>query len=104
MTMASQTAHPWRTTARTILQLIIAVASGAPLIWQAATQQDPAAATGGAAVVLLVAGAITRVMALPFVNEFLRRFLPFLAPDDAAPVGAKGIRNMFTAKPLKLRE
>jgi hypothetical protein len=34
--------------------------------------------------VLAVCAAVTRVMAHPAVNEFLRRFLPWLAPDKEA--------------------
>lgn len=80
----TQARHPWRAVARTILQALVALASASPLIYTAITTQDPAAATGGAALALGVAGAITRVMALPAVEEFLRRFLPFLAAGSDA--------------------
>jgi len=77
--VTTQSQHPWKAVTRTILQAIVALAAAAPLVYTAITQADPAAAAGGAAVALGVAGAITRVMALPVVEQFLRRFLPFLA-------------------------
>lgn len=80
-THATQTQHPWRTTLRTITQALLALAVAAPLIYQAATGHDPAAATGAAAMGLAVAGAISRVMALPAVEAFLRSYVPWLAPD-----------------------
>jgi len=70
---ATQTRYPWRATARTVLALILPLIAGAPLIYQAATQHDPLAATGWAGIVLGVAGGITRVMALPLVNDFLTK-------------------------------
>ncbi|SEB28867.1 hypothetical protein [Arthrobacter woluwensis] len=70
---ATQTRYPWRAVARTALAVGLPLIAGAPLIYQAATLHDPAAATGLAAAVLGVAGAITRVMALPLVNDFLTK-------------------------------
>lgn len=75
----TQGEHPWRAVIRTILALIGAIASAAPLIYVAISQQSPEAATGAAAQVLAVAAAITRVLALPVVEQFLQRFLPWLA-------------------------
>jgi hypothetical protein len=79
---ATQRRFPWRTTVRTSFQAGVALAAGAPFIYQAATNHDPAAATGAAGAALAVAAGITRVMALPVVDKFIRRFLPFLAPDN----------------------
>ncbi len=69
--MASQTRHPWKATARTILSTVVAIAAGMPLIITAITDQDPELATGGAAIALAVAGIITRLMAVPVVNDVL---------------------------------
>ncbi|AJT42428.1 hypothetical protein [Psychromicrobium lacuslunae] len=69
----TQTRFPWRTAFRTGLALILPLIAGAPLIYQAATNHDPAAASGVAGAVLLVTGGITRVMAIPVVNEFLTK-------------------------------
>ena len=80
----TQTQHPWRAVARTAFAIIVALASMAPLVYGAATQHDPAAATGWAATGLAIASAITRVLALPVVNDFLTRFLPFLAAKPAS--------------------
>jgi hypothetical protein len=79
---STQRRFPWRATLRTAFQAGTALAAGAPLIYQAATDHDPAAATGAAGIALAVAAGITRVMALPTVDTFIRRFLPFLAPDN----------------------
>ncbi|WP_200931788.1 hypothetical protein [Aeromicrobium sp. Leaf291] len=86
MSVPTQTAHPWRATLRTTLAALLAVAAMLPLIYQAATNNDPAAATGLAAAVLAIAAGITRVMALPVVTTFLQRFVPFLAPEPAPVV------------------
>lgn len=77
-------AHPWRRTARTIFAALVAAASMAPAVYVAATHHDPAAATGYAATGLAIAGAVTRVLALPVVEAFLRRFAPFLSAGDVA--------------------
>ncbi|WP_018135453.1 hypothetical protein [Acaricomes phytoseiuli] len=69
----SQTRYPGRATIRTALALLLPLIAGAPLIYQAATGHDPAAAGGIAAGILALAAGITRVMALPVVNDFLSR-------------------------------
>lgn len=78
----TQMRRPWRSTARTVFQAFVMMCAIAPAIYSAATQNSPELATGYAAAGLAIAGAVTRVMALPKVEKFLRRFLPFLA---AAP-------------------
>lgn len=75
----TQGEHPWRAVIRTTLAIIGALAAMAPVIYVAITQQSAEAATGAAAGVLAIAGAITRVLALPVVEQFLQRFLPWLA-------------------------
>ncbi|HEY9409315.1 MAG TPA: hypothetical protein VIQ30_22720 [Pseudonocardia sp.] len=75
-----------RRTIRTTVQAVLMLAAGAPLIYEAATQHDAAAAAGGAGVALGVAAGVTRVMALPVVESFLQKYVPWLAaaPDVEA--------------------
>lgn len=75
----TQVRHPWRATVRTLFAAVVMLAAIAPAIYTAATTNDPQKATGWAALGLAIAGGITRVMALPAVDAFLRRFVPFLA-------------------------
>lgn len=89
-TVTTQSQHPWRATVRTILAVIVALAAMAPSIYTAATQDNPEAATGAAALALTIAAAITRIMALPGVESFFQRFLPWLAAgtkNDERPAG-----------------
>ncbi len=81
----TQSRHPWRATLRTIFQAGLAIATLAPTVaavggWD---HLDAAPAVGQ---VLLVCGIITRIMAVPGVNDLLRKVLPFLATDPKAPV------------------
>lgn len=80
MTRPTQVRKPWRTTARTIFQAAVALASLAPLV-AGGVYETTDAYPAAVAQVLAVSAAITRVMALPEVEEFLGRFLPFLAAD-----------------------
>lgn len=81
-TTPTQVKRPWRSTVRTAFQAVVAGAAMADPIYSAATHHDPAAATGYAALGLAIAAGVTRVMALPAVETFLRRFVPFLAADN----------------------
>ena len=77
--LATQSAHPWRATLRTIFAALIALAAMAAPVYTAATNQAPEAATGWAALGLAICGAVTRILALPQVDEWLHRFAPWLA-------------------------
>lgn len=97
--VTTQSQHPWRATVRTILAVVIALAAMAPVVYTAATMQSPELATGAAAAVLTIAAAITRIMALPVVEAFLQRFLPWLAAGargDEPPVADPGIKTSIT--------
>lgn len=59
-------------TARTVFQTVVAVAAGMPLLLDASGIPD---ATPGVAVILAVSAAVTRLMALPLVNDLLPGFL-----------------------------
>lgn len=73
----TQSRHPWRATARTVFAAVIALASLLPYV-AAEAHVDTVPAVGQ---VLAVAGAVTRIMALPGVNEWLQDFIPWLAAE-----------------------
>lgn len=82
----TQVRRPWRSTFRTVFQLVIALATLAPFVAGGIyddVDQAPIIVTQ----VLTVAATITRVMAVPQVEAFLRRWAPWLA---AAPAVGKG--------------
>jgi hypothetical protein len=79
---ATQVRRPWRSTVRTLFQLAVGLAPMLPLIVGASGLDETAPAVAGA---LAISGAVTRVMALPQVEQFLQRFLPWLAAAPAAP-------------------
>jgi hypothetical protein len=74
----TQLRRPWRSVARTIFQATVSLAAMWGVIVQVAGLPDWAWVGCSVA----VAGGVTRVMALPAVEVWLRRFFPFLA---AAP-------------------
>ena len=67
----TQQAHPWRATARTILAVALPAAAAVPAIVEAITNQDPGAVGGLLGGVVAAAGAITRLMAVPYVDHLL---------------------------------
>lgn len=85
----TQSRHPWRATLRTIFQAGVALASLAPTVAAVGglDKLDTAPAVGQ---VLAVCAIVTRVMAVPGINDFLRKFLPFLATDPKAPTYLRG--------------
>ena len=85
----TQVKRPWRAVVRTCFQAAVGAASMAPMVYEAATHHDAAQATGFAATGLAISAGLTRVMAVPAVNVFLARFLPFLAPDEPRKILGK---------------
>ena len=88
----TQAEHPWRATARTVVAGLVAVAASWGLIIEA-LGVDPGAEF--AAATLAVAAAITRLMAVPVVNDILGKVGLSAAPapppvpygyDDDRPV------------------
>lgn len=81
----TQVRRPWRATARTLFAAVVGFSAMFPLIVNAsgADQTWPPLAYA-----LAIASAITRIMAVPAVEAFLQRFVPFLA---AAPGPAKEV-------------
>lgn len=77
----TQVEHPFRTTLRTVFQGAVAFAAMWGLIVEAAGLP---ADWRWVSVSLVVTGAITRVMAVPQVEAWLARFIPWLAADPAS--------------------
>lgn len=77
---ATQTRHPWRATLRTIVAVAVGLASAAPVI--AATAHIEAVPI--VVQIVGVASAVTRILAIPAVDEALRRYAPWLATSPAA--------------------
>lgn len=78
----TQVRRPWRSTARTIFQALVALATLLPFV-MTDVYSNPDDYPAVVVQVLVVSGIITRLMANPHVEEFLRRFLPFLAAAPA---------------------
>ncbi|MBM7083595.1 hypothetical protein [Micromonospora humidisoli] len=71
----TQTRHPWRATARTVVAGAVGALSLLPVVAvTAGVDAVPAVAQA-----VVVAGAITRVLALPGVDAWLRTYVPWLA-------------------------
>ena len=81
ITDTTQSSHPWRATVRTVFAATVALLTLLPVI--AATAQVDTVAW--VAQVLLVTGAVTRVLALPGVENFLETYLPWLAARPSTP-------------------
>ncbi len=72
----TQVVAPWTATVRTAFQALVGLAAMFPLIVDASGVGEGVA---WVAVGTAISGAVTRIMALPQVNDFLRRFVPWLA-------------------------
>lgn len=80
----TQVQHPWRASLRTAFAVVVALALLAKPVLDAVSASGDGSDLGGWAVAVLgVAAAITRVMALPAVEAFLVRFVPWLAADPS---------------------
>lgn len=77
----TQLTNPWRATVRTIFAAVVAFSAMWALL-VSTVGFDPN--LGWVSTSLAVTGAITRLMALPEVDVFIRRFVPWLAPDKPA--------------------
>lgn len=77
----TQARHPWRATVRTLFQGLVSLAVIAPLIVSAIEEATGWDVEGVPFVAFVLAGlaALARVMAIPGVEAWLRRFVPFLA-------------------------
>jgi hypothetical protein len=75
----SQVRSPWKTVLRTTVQVVPALALLVDPVLDAVANGDGSTLGPWAVGALAVSGAITRVMAVPGVEEFFRRYLPWLA-------------------------
>lgn len=71
----TQTRHPWRATVRTVAAAIVGLAVLAPAI----AAELGAESVPWVAATLATIGAVTRVLAIPGVEAWMRRFVPWLA-------------------------
>lgn len=76
----TQARHPWRAVTRTVFAGAVSLAAIWGLIIEAANVDSTAPVV---AATLAVAGAITRILAVPGVEQWLRRFFPWLAAAPA---------------------
>jgi hypothetical protein len=77
----TQTAHPWRATARTVFAAVVALLPIVPfVVAQLGVATVPWVAGG-----LVAVGAVTRVLAMPAVNAWITEYLPWLAPAPRQP-------------------
>lgn len=85
----TQVRRPWRSTARTIFQALVSLAAIAPLIKAGVEESTGYDLDGIPFIIVVLAGAaaVTRVMAIPGVETWLRRFLPFLAAAPKPTLG-----------------
>jgi hypothetical protein len=73
----TQVRKPWRATARTAFAALVALCALLPvLVEQTGMDVEDFPWLG---IALAIAAAVTRIMANPKVEEFLRAFLPFLS-------------------------
>lgn len=85
----TQVRRPWKATIRTAFQTGLAFATLVPFVVTGVyTDADATPAIIGQVVV--VAGTITRVMALPQVEKFLQDWVPWLAAAPAAISSKEG--------------
>ncbi|AUM18215.1 MULTISPECIES: hypothetical protein [Rhodococcus] len=73
----TQTAYPWRATARTVFAVLIGVLSVIPTFM--ATSGLDSTVVG--AQVVVVTGAVTKALAHPMVNALIARYAPWLAAE-----------------------
>ena len=90
--MSTQTEFPWRATLRTIIQAIIGFAVLLPIIvpivnetlGQYLPDQWEAWTVGAAGAVTALIACVTRLMAVPAVDAWLDRWLPWLASQPGS--------------------
>lgn len=78
----TQVRRPWRSTARTAFQALVALAVLFPVLVETSGLEPES--FPWLAIPVAVAAGFARVMALPQVEVFLKRFIPFLAAAPGA--------------------
>ena len=98
----TQIEYPWRATARTIFQAFVGLCALVPLL--VGTDTPP---VGAVAVALTVSAAVTRIMAMPQVNDWISattsRGSPLRLSDEAPKRPALGHRPHRRARPRRGR-
>ncbi|MFI5781214.1 hypothetical protein [Nocardia sp. NPDC051570] len=79
----SQVRYPWRTVLRTVFQLIIGLAAAMPTL----VGELGLPPTAGVAGALAISAAITRLMAIPAIDDLLTLVAPWLCAEPGAPRG-----------------
>jgi hypothetical protein len=77
----TQVRYPWRSTIRSVFQFLVGLCALVPLLLNASGVEQQG---GAVAVALTVSGAVTKIMALPQVEDFLESHIPWLAAKPAA--------------------
>jgi len=77
----TQSQHPWRATVRTVFAATIALV----VILPAVADELGISQLKWVALAVGVAGAVTRVLAMPQVNEWLKEYLPGLSATPRDP-------------------
>lgn len=75
----TQVRAPWRTVVRTVFQGVVSFAALAPFLAQAITNGDLENQPVWLGAYLSISAVVTRIMAVPAVEKFLRDYIPFLA-------------------------
>jgi hypothetical protein len=75
---ATQTRHPWRATVRTVFAFLGSLALVLPVV---ASQETSVGRLPYMSALVAIAGVITRVLAIPAVDSFLKTYLPFLSAE-----------------------
>lgn len=75
----TQTRHPWRATVRTIVAAVVGLALLGPLVAAELGVQSVPWVAG----VLAVIGAVTRVLAIPGVEAWMRQYVPWLSAEPS---------------------
>lgn len=76
--MTTQSKHPWRATVRTVFAAVVAFAGIWALIVQTLGLNED---WRWVSISLVVTGGITRIMAVPQVEAFLKKYAGFLAAE-----------------------
>lgn len=75
MTEPTQVRHPWRATARTVFAAVVTALPIVPVVVHELGVESVPWVAGA----LVVIGGVTRVLAMPGVNDWLRQYVPWLA-------------------------
>lgn len=88
---STQVKHPWRATARTVFAALVGAVSILPEVLSTAHVDH----TALGAQAIAVAGGVTRVLAVPAVENFLARYLPLLsaAPSSSSTSSRPPVRR-----------